>query len=332
MSERLSAEQWSRFWQKGSITTFIGRFANNYDGPVRDFWFELFETLPSDASIVDLATGNGGLALLAQQFGDRNGRSFQVTGIDYASIDPAGRFAHTAYARYVAKIRFLRGTPIEDTGLDKASCDVVISQFGFEYGDLERSIAEVARIAKPSAVFAAMIHHVDSAIIRQANDGIEQIIICEKSDLHEHVTDLLKRLDRLAARGKDVGADDTARDMRERVNRSTGALHAQAERYPDPGQIKYFAENSMAVFQPQFARLALENKLAMLREVNTETTAYRRRMRDLVSAARAEVDIEALISRLEKKRFEIERSQPFMFEDVHFCHVLVARRDNVDRR
>ena len=60
-----------------------------------------------------------------------------------------------------------------------------------EYADAEAAVAEIARILKRrGAVFAAMIHHADSAIVRQAREGIEQILACEKSGLHAAIRDL----------------------------------------------------------------------------------------------------------------------------------------------
>ena len=134
MTDRLSAAQWSRFWTKGSITTFIGRFADNYDGKVRDFWLEVFGQLERGARVVDLATGNGGLALLAQQYSRRHDRGFTITAVDYADIDPPRTFAQKPYASHLRRIRFLARTPLEATGLPRASIDAAISQFGFEYG------------------------------------------------------------------------------------------------------------------------------------------------------------------------------------------------------
>ncbi|MCE2462275.1 MAG: class I SAM-dependent methyltransferase [Pseudomonadales bacterium] len=169
MSDRLSTDQWSRYWEKGTITTFHGRFGENYDGPVRDFWHGLFATLPGDARIVDLATGNGAVALLAAQYSHRQGRAFDIVGVDTAEIDPARLFAGKAYARHLRRIRFLARTPVGATTLPDSSQDLATSQFGIEYAETAATVAEVGRILKPqNATFAAMIHHADSAIVRQA--------------------------------------------------------------------------------------------------------------------------------------------------------------------
>ena len=328
MSDRLNAAQWSRYWQKGTITTFHGRFGENYDGPVRDFWHGVFAELPAQAKIVDLATGNGAVALLAAQYGYRQGKSFDIVGVDTADVDPVRIFQGKAYARHLRRIRFLAKTPVEATTLPDGGQDLAASQFGIEYADTERTVAEVSRILKPDgAVFAAMIHHADSAIIRQAKDGVEQIVACAKSGLHDAIRELHKHLAKLASRGKDPQHDDRAKAQRTSVNERLHALNRESTRFRDPGQVVYYVENSMATFNPDVsAGKSVDEKLAMLRHVTAETDAYKQRMRDLISAACNDAEIGDLADRLGRQGFRVDRNQPFVFEGAHFCHVLTARR------
>ncbi|MYE24705.1 MAG: class I SAM-dependent methyltransferase [Gammaproteobacteria bacterium] len=324
MSERLGAEEWATYWQKGTITTFHGRFAGNYDGAVREYWQGLFSALPAGAAILDLATGNGALALLAQQHSAREGLGHKVTGIDYADIDPPKQFSGKAFARHLRAIDFRGRARLEDTGLDTASFDLAISQFGFEYGEPEAAAREVARVLKPKvSTFAAMLHHAESAIIRQAKDGLAQIAACVKSGLSGAVRDLHKHLDRLATRGEDPAQDSRAIDLRANINRILAELQQEGGRYADPNQLVFYVENSMSTFNPQVtAGKPLADKLAMLQHVTAETDAYRQRMRDLISSALTDPDIEAMKRRIQSHGFTTEEDRPFVFEGTHFCHLL----------
>lgn len=328
MTDRLTTAQWARYWRKGTITTFHGRFAENYSGPVRDHWHGIFERLPANASIVDLATGNGAVALLAAQYGHRLGRDHAITAIDTAEIDPVRTFEGKAYARHLRRIRFLANTPMEATTLETGSQHLAMSQFGFEYADAQAAVAEVVRVLRPTqSTFAAMIHHADSAIVRQAKDGIQQIVACEKSGLHGTLRDLHKRLDVLARRGRDPKNDSEAIALRTAVNERLAALNRDSTRYRDPGQIVYYVQHSMATFNPAVtAGVPMEKKLAKLHDVSAETVAYRQRMRDLISAALEDAHIASLTRRFEKAGFEIETDRPFVFEGAHFCHALTATR------
>ena len=328
MSDRLSADQWSRYWEKGTITTFHGRFGENYDGPVRDFWHGLFVRLPGNARIVDLATGNGAVALLAAQHSYRQGSAFDIVGVDTADIDPARLFAGKAYAKHLRRIRFLAKTPVAATTLPDSSQDLAASQFGIEYAETAPTVAEIDRILKPcNATFAAMIHHADSAIVRQAKDGVEQIVVCAKSGLHDAIRNLHAQLDKLASRSKDPQHDERAKAQRTAINERLSALNRESTRFRDPGQIVYYVENSMATFNPDVSGgMSVEKKLAMLRQVNAETDGYRQRMRDLISAAQDDAEITDLADRLVASGFRINKNQPFVFEGAHFCHVLDASR------
>ena len=328
MSDRLNAAQWSRYWQKGTITTFHGRFGENYDGPVRDFWHEVFHRLPDGAKIVDLATGNGAVALLAAQFGHRQHKTFDIVGIDSADVDPTSLFAGKAFARHLRRVRFLANTPVEATALPARTHDLAMSQFGIEYADMAKTVAEIARILKPEGgTFAGMMHHNDSAIIRQAKDGVAQILTCAKSGLHEAIRDLHGHLDKLATRGKDPKDDERAIAQRTAINERLQSLNRESTRYRDPGQIVYYVENSMATFNPAVTGgMPVAAKLAMLRDVAMESDAYKQRMRDLISAAMDDAAIAELTGRFEKAGFKIETNRPFVFEGAHFCHALTAFR------
>lgn len=331
MTDRLTAEQWSRYWQHGTLTTFRGRFAGNYEGRIRDHWHSLLADVPKDGRVVDLATGNGAIALLAAQYSHRQQRNLDVVGVDSADVDPARTFAGKAYARHLRRIRFLAKTPLAATTLPDASIDLATSQFGFEYAEPEPAVRELHRLLKPTrSTFAALIHHADSALLRQAKAGLEQVLACEKSGLHPAVRDLHQRLEQLRNRGKDAREDDRAKQLRATVNDCLVALRSAGARYADPAQIVFYVENTMATFNvakaAPNAEMTTEQKLAALRHIAAETTAYRQRMRDMVSSALNDDAIEALASRLQRCGFRIVENQPFVFEGTHFCHALTATR------
>lgn len=328
MSERWSAAQWSRYWERGTVTTFHGRFEGNYDGAVREYWHERFAALPEGARVVDLATGNGALALLAQRFSARRELDLRITGVDYADIDPARQFAGRSFARHLRRIEFKGGARLEDTGLPAGAFDLAMSQFGFEYGDPGAAAAEVARLLKGAgATFAAMLHHRESAIVRQARDGLAQIAACVKSGLTASVRDLHRHLDQLAKRGKDPQEDSRAIELRADINRILADLQREGARHQDPGQLVFYVENSMATFNPQLtAGKSCEEKLAMLTVVGTETDAYRQRMRDLVSASLDDAQIAEVRRRFDGHGFDLRDDRPFVFEGAHFCHLLRFER------
>ena len=328
MSKRLSAEQWTDYWQAGSVTTFMGRFANNYDGAILNFWKAVFDRQPDDANIVDLATGNGALAILASQYGDAMRNSFVVTAVDYAATDPKETLQGRGYSEILESITFLPNTRLEQTGLPEHSFDLVCSQFGFEYAAIPDAVVEIGRLLKSEgSVFAAMVHVEESAIVAQAQEGIRQVLQCGKSGLVAKAEKLLQALDAARENGIDPAEDAGCETLRASVNGVTGKLHAAQSQYKDPGQIAFFLSNIMTLFsQVKSGHLSLESKLEFLHKVPQQGEQYLQRMRDMVSSALSAKDIAALEKALEAEGISVESSGPIDFEGHHFCHTLLASR------
>lgn len=61
-------KHWTNYWRNsGALNSFAeGRVAKGYDGDVKKFWDDKFSLFPTQGEIVDLGTGNGALAILAQ--------------------------------------------------------------------------------------------------------------------------------------------------------------------------------------------------------------------------------------------------------------------------
>jgi ubiquinone/menaquinone biosynthesis C-methylase UbiE len=323
---RLTSQQWSLYWQKGTITTFLGRFENNYDGDLKEFWHQFFTSLPEGAQIIDLGTGNGALALLASQFDLDAKKAFDITALDYADIDPNSTVLSKQPTEILDKISFLSRTPMEETQCVESSFDAVVSQFGFEYGDPKRSVAELTRILKKSGKVCLMMHCRDSVLDEQASDGAAQVAVCLDSGLHPPLKALLTRLAHLQTRNLDPAKDREAENLRGKINTLTEGLHQSMEQFEAPSQITFFLQNSMAPFSPRFASEPLERKHEMLDQIADETQGYKQRMDDLRSAVKAPSEIDDLEKLLAQEGFRITRSEPFKLESKLFCHALEAIR------
>jgi ubiquinone/menaquinone biosynthesis C-methylase UbiE len=325
MKDKLSASEWSRYWEKGSLTTFVGGFNDNYDGEIRDFWINGLGALPADAHIIDLATGNGALAILASEYSLREGKSFAITGIDFAAIDPANCVHVTVSEEVLKPVRFLSHTPMEDTGLPENTFDCAISQFGFEYSGIGRSIRELDRVLKRRSSIHLMMHHEKSAILSQARDGLIQAERCRLSGLHPLLVDFIKHLQVLRQKGRT--SSPRADKLRDSINEITEQLHAETEKHSDPAQLVFFMRYSMAILGKSLAGRSLDEKLRHLEQVEKETFAYERRMKDLVAAGMSDERIAELENDLATRGFVIIQSQPFRFKGQDFGYALVAKRE-----
>ncbi|WP_456405199.1 class I SAM-dependent methyltransferase [Thiolapillus sp.] len=324
MAERLSADQWAAWWKNRTITSFQGAFTHNYDGPIEKFWTNRFSRLPDEASILDLGTGNGALALLAAEHAHEHHRAFHITGIDFAHIQPLQLQEENPQLQ---AIHFIANTPMEATGLATGSQDLIMSQFGFEYGDMQATLKEVRRLLKPDCgCFSAMIHHQDSAVLKQAREALQQIRHCEKSGLMETAEQLVQ-LQQQVARNKALTPkqQQQAQRLHQLFTRETEKLKRYAQTLKDPSHVRMFTHNLLFMFDRRNAsRITPEQRLQAITKLRQESENYRRRMKDLRSAAYSDKDLAALQRGLEKFGFAVRESARQDYGGQYFCHRISA--------
>jgi SAM-dependent methyltransferase len=319
---RLDREEWTRFWERGTLTTFEGHFRENYDAEIRDYWWREFGRLADGAAIVDLATGNGAVALLAARYAREHGREFAITGVDSAAIDVARlRQAWPALAGDFDAIRLLGGTPLEDTGLPAASVDLLTSQYGFEYGDTAAGSREAARILRPGGRLAMILHHRDSAILVQAREGLRQVELCLEETRLVPLARRMTKLFRGLRPGRQAGS----------LNWSPGALKVRAEllaaaerlerharqpevRAADAGFIEFLLPSVMRLVE-QSRTLQPAQLEAAWAGIEREVDTYRRRMVDLASAARDEGGMAGIRDQLAAAGLADVRLEAFSYGD-----------------
>lgn len=171
-------EHWTAYWnQNTTLNSFAeGQQAEGYSGGVLAYWNSVFSTLPSCTKLLDVGTGNGALAVLANTFRQQRDLPWAVTGLDAAKINPFAAFQHLPEVlKKLEGINFLGETPIENTSLSSESFDFLCSQFGFEYSDINKATLEILRLLKPGGRFVALCHHKESSLTRSCGYGAEAI-------------------------------------------------------------------------------------------------------------------------------------------------------------
>lgn len=138
------SEHWSEYWKSGHLTSFGNEFSENYTGHLRSIWERIFNRLPDNFRLLDIATGNGALPLLAQDHFKKSDVKGAIKGIDFANINSQPLIEH--HLNKNISIELIGNVRAESLPFSDSEFDMVISQFGIEYSDIEKSFYEVNRV------------------------------------------------------------------------------------------------------------------------------------------------------------------------------------------
>lgn len=155
---------WSGYWASGRLHSCATSFEGNYAGVIGRFWEEAFAPLQPGSRVLDLASGNGALPAMLWQM---HQGAVQVDAVDLAEVAPGWiRPAHDT------AIRFHPGVDMEALPFAGASFDCVASQFGFEYANRERALAEACRVAAADGRLRLVMHHHDSRLVQVGREEL----------------------------------------------------------------------------------------------------------------------------------------------------------------
>ena len=143
-------DAWTAFWQEpGQSRCVAGNPAIWQELTLH--WSSFAAALTPVTRVLDLGCGAGAVARLLLDARD----DVHVTGIDFARI-PLTIHPH---------VELLSDTAMEHLPFADGSFGAVVSQFGYEYSQVERAAREMARVMTPHASISLLVHHADSSIV-----------------------------------------------------------------------------------------------------------------------------------------------------------------------
>ena len=149
---------WARHWASGAVHSCAGSYDETYGGAIASFWRGVAATWTPGAHVLDIATGSGALPRLLH--GLASGPALQLDAVDLAPVQPAWWQALPAADQ--ARLRFQGGVAAEALPFADGQFDAIVSQYGLEYADLPRAVAELLRVRAPQGQVALVLHHAAS--------------------------------------------------------------------------------------------------------------------------------------------------------------------------
>jgi ubiquinone/menaquinone biosynthesis C-methylase UbiE len=321
MKNRKTVEAWSSYWLEGNKTSLPNLFAENYDGDVARFWDEVFTSLSDNNRVLDICTGNGAIAVLANDHVTRRGIGCEIHAIDVANI-------HATEAKKGANpkgaIKFHSGVAVEATQFPDMFFNLVVGQFALEYCDIEDGIKELSRIIKKDGRVVLMLHHENSASVVSTGEliGIAHLFIEEPS--------IFFRLRKYAEQYANKRELDTPKATKRRNNLIASINHADRllEQFPNNRFLRITLDN----IKNLAGRVQMEGigGLAEIRKFEKTVKQHLIRVQDQRRAALDDDKIADIKMRFDRNGFTSVSYEPYFIEGVLFSWTLVARRNSSD--
>jgi ubiquinone/menaquinone biosynthesis C-methylase UbiE len=313
---------WSRMWEAPTVTTFTGMFGDSYDGSILDFWKSQF--VGSPGHVVDVGCGNGAIVWICNDILNAGKQSSQITGIDAADIDPFRILGRNP--RDFPSVKFVGNCPAEKLPFANESVNLIVSQFGIEYSDFEKSVPEVCRVLTESGSMAFILHNQDSVIVRQA--------AAQSLDIRKVLDEL--KFDQLAASlvqlYRKYGINDRLRaspDYRNLMRKIAGKVQAFqiiAEKQEAGSALAQFIQ-SMNKATDEKTSISLNERERSISQGRDALLRVTGREAALSAAALTPARKERLIELIENQNFCVTRLETLKYKhEINFGTVLVAER------
>lgn len=277
------AAAWDRYWRADRIASCMdGAGQSNYDDRVAAGWRAFFRTLPAGSRILDLCTGNGAVAIIAAEVGVAHGKGFAIIGIDLADIDPA-RFV-SRYGVIAKGITFVPRTNCESLSFPDSCFDAVVSQYGVEYSDLEKTLPEIVRVLAPGAHLRLFMHAREGTVVAETRTAIADAdFLLDRTRICDKAAACFRAVH--AVESGSAGADEAKADrcfaaFRSALDCTTNRLRKAT----DEAMIRNCVGVLLHAYENRF-QCQSDAMVAKAAELKAEIAAHRSRQRALVYAA-----------------------------------------------
>jgi SAM-dependent methyltransferase len=159
-------DAWTAFWQEPLVGCIRG--APDIAQALRAHWSAFAASLAPAAHVLDIGCGAGAAAQAVTAVR----RDVRITGIDLARVPAVAD----------AQIELLPDTAMEALPFADGAFDAAISQFGYEYGQTERTAPELARVLAAGAPFSFLVHHGGSSVVAANRARLSAVVALQEQE------------------------------------------------------------------------------------------------------------------------------------------------------
>ena len=299
--------EWSVFWQSNQLQSCLPDNSATGKQSIQGTWRSFFEALPEAAEVLDLGTGNGGLATQAVTVSKSRAAPFVIHGVDLADIEPA-RFVSAA-EDLLTEVKFHPRTAMEKLPFADATFDAVASQYAIEYTNTDESSAEALRVLKVGGLFRFLVHADDGVLkdrCRLQAGQAEQIL---NSDLFAASEALLHRLV-----NAEITKSSEAIAAAEQAIAATKSVFDELGRHFEGDEDSSLVDNLLAAIRtlPGMRRShSIESLVAMNENIRELLLAQSKRLKAMQNAALNDAAAGEFVKRLQSlgsTEVELERA------------------------
>lgn len=300
----MSVEHWEKYYRDGVIATCPTTPAGEYDLELREAWETFFSDLPEGARILDIATGNGAVVVIARETAEGLGRNWAIHGADLARIDPP-RYVNEGDRRF-AGCTFHSGMATEALAFEDAFFDAVTGHYALEYADIPAAMAQIYRVLRPGGRARFIVHHDQSVLVANARRSLaESGFVLSETRVYRY----LRRLVTMDNAAPSLQGRETT-NLRQRIH----AIKQGHEQARQAGGGRVLAVTLDAIQRVLSARPGMSPEAAGLEvdRIEAELRASVRRLRDLLDRARDDQGMARIEADARAAGFEIsERERQF---------------------
>lgn len=301
---------WSRYWALGAPHSCVGSYGECYGGAIGAFWRTVFAGIPAKARLLDIATGNGALPRLLVQ--DHRAANVQCDAVDLAVIYPTWLIAAEPVDQ--ARIRFYGGVDAAKLPFGDRCFDLIVSQYGLEYTNLDGTLPELLRVRASGGGIALVLHHTEGRPASLAAVEIEHLDwLMRGGGLFDAAAVMVEPMARAhTAQGRaSLQGQPQANTARQRFNMVLGELSARAAS-GDGADVLVDARDAVMSLLANAGREGVMRASANLAALRQEFSGSATRLHDLCAHA---LGVDAAMSL--RERLAAALGRPVSLGELH---------------